>query len=376
MANLGRRWQGQPVMALVLIMAVWTGARLSIWEGAGPHDDRMPLKVGAMGPTPQLSPRAQAGKVPRRTAPVVETAPFDLAAGVTRVPEVVLPRVLSGAAVRPGPELSPLFQNSALTDFNPALAWPTPRRRQPSGAEKPEPEMLPLPETAAAPAKDDPRWSGDNWLLMRAGSGAAAQAPGAASYGASQAGAIVRYRLGRGDQHESYGYLRTSLAINAPGRDREITLGFGFRPMARLPLRVLAEARLQDTRASPMQVRPVATVITELPPQALPLGFAAEAYGQAGYAGGRGATPFYDAQLVVERAFAEIGGRKRDLRVGAGVWSGGQEGAVRLDAGPRASFRLDLGDTNPARIAIDWRFRLAGNARPGSGPALTVASSF
>jgi hypothetical protein len=226
-------------------------------------------------------------------------------------------------------------------------------------------------------AKDDPRWSGENWVLMRAGSGEAAQAPGAASYGASQAGAIVRYRLGKGEIASSYAYLRTSLAINAPGQDREVALGFGIRPVRKLPLRVLVETRLQDNRTSPMQVRPVATVITELPWQRLPLGFRAEAYGQAGYAGGRGATPFFDAQALLDRPLRGVVPRNNDLRVGAGVWSGGQEGAVRLDAGPRLSFRVDPGRlAGPSRVALDWRFRLAGNARPASGPALTVTSAF
>ncbi|HQS69908.1 MAG: hypothetical protein B7Y36_16730 [Novosphingobium sp. 28-62-57] len=375
MAGLGRRWQGQPVIALVLIMTAWVGARLAVWDSAVSNASGPLITASAKSAAQQPSEQAMAAQV-SRPAPQSPVAPRPAVREVlTRPPDPLLVGAESRAMDDDFHNPSALIRISALTDFNPALAWPS-RRRPPIGVGMPKPQAEPLPDAAAAPAKDDPRWSGDNWLLMRAGSGAAAQAPGAASYGASQAGAIVRYRLGRGDLHESFGYLRTSLAINAPGKDKEIALGFGVRPVARLPLRVLAEARLQDTVASPMQMRPVATVITELPPQRLPLGFTAEAYAQAGYAGGRGATPFYDAQLVMERGIPGVGGNKRDIRVGAGVWSGGQKGAVRLDVGPRASFRLDLGDINPARIAVDWRFRLAGNARPASGPALTIASSF
>jgi hypothetical protein len=29
-----------------------------------------------------------------------------------------------------------------------------------------------------------------------------------------------------------------------------------------------------------------------------------------------------------------------------------------------------------ARVSLDWRFRVAGAAAPGSGPALTVATGF
>ncbi|MFM2371210.1 MAG: hypothetical protein RIS85_932, partial [Pseudomonadota bacterium] len=226
------------------------------------------------------------------------------------------------------------------------------------------------------PVKDDPRWSFDNWLLLRTGGGAAAQAPGQAAYGGSQTGAVVRFRLGKGDVAEPFVYLRSSLAINAPGKDREVALGFGARPFPRVPLRILAEARLQDTSTGPARVRPVATVITELPWQALPLGFRAEIYGQAGYAGGRSRTPFFDAQAVADRPLVGILPPSADLRVGAGMWAGGQKDAVRLDLGPRVSMRVDLGDQAPTRLALDWRLRMAGNARPGSGPALTLASSF
>lgn len=359
MASNAPNRRGQPLIALCLVVVVWTGVRMVMW-GDVARTQKLAPAVMAMEPgLRQRSEAVRASGKGRESAAELAQHRF-------------VQRLRTGGRANDlgsghGQSVSSLQLISLLRSTNPALAAPPGSKRPPV-----ETDRAPAP----APFKDDPRWSGDNWLLMRAGSGAAAQAPGAASYGASQAGAVVRYRLGRGDLQESYGYLRTSLAINAPGRDKEIALGFGFRPLARVPLRVLAEARLQDTKASPMQVRPVATVITELPPQALPLGLRAEAYAQAGYAGGRGATAFYDAQAMIDRAVPGIAGKSRDLRVGAGAWSGGQEGAVRLDIGPRASFRLDLGDATPARIAFDWRFRVAGNARPGSGPALTVASSF
>lgn len=368
MADGRTRWRGQPLVALCLIVAAWGGTRVAMWSGVSPSAAGF-ARAHGLG----------AGAVPVVVPDRPQVIPSVLAVAEKRRGRTVSPRPshsdMHEADVRmPQRETDGqmLVLASLLRQSNPALAphqYPNRRARVTTEAEVP-----PLP--SLVPVKDDPRWSGDNWLLMRAGSGAAAQAPGAASYGASQAGAVVRYRLGRGDLHESYGYLRTSLAINAPGKDKEVALGFGFRPVSRVPLRVLAEARLQDTKGSAMQVRPVATVVTELMPQRLGLGFTAEAYGQAGYAGGRGATAFYDVQAVVERAFPRIGGVNRDLRLGAGVWSGGQEGAVRLDVGPRASFRLDLGDASPSRVALDWRFRVAGNARPGSGPSLTVASSF
>lgn len=372
-----RRRAGQPVLALALIVTLWGGARLVFWQGG---DDVAGRPVAGPVAGPVVAVAQQAERLPdsgplRRGLTASAASALQLRSGGLPV-----------AAVAPVAIVPPLERVGTGTGAEAAgagfPAMPV-RLRRPGftlslalGAQESEAAEPAAKASQRMPMKDDPRWSGDNWLLLRPGSGAAAQAPGAASYGASQAGAVVRYRLGRGEPRDSYAYLRTSLAINAPGRDREIALGLGVRPVSRVPLRVLAEARLQDTRASPAQLRPVATVITELPPLPLPLGLMAEVYGQAGYAGGRGATPFYDVQAMVDHPLAGLAPPAADLRIGAGLWSGGQRGAVRFDVGPRASFRIDPGGTNAARVAIDWRFRLAGNARPGSGPALTIASSF
>jgi hypothetical protein len=59
------------------------------------------------------------------------------------------------------------------------------------------------------------------------------------------------------------------------------------------------------------------------------------------------------------------------LRVGAGAWAGAQPGVSRLDAGPHLEVRL-----GPAALSADWRFRVGGHARPGSGPTLTVSTGF
>lgn len=360
MAQTAATRRGRPLLALGLLFSGWTALRIAMWQPTASLPAQ-PVTLAVARPAAAFAaPRPEAaplGATPRHLAPPrMRMLPPEKRNPTAPTPPAVPWLQLASEVVIPASAPSPSF----------ALP-PKSKPRKPPEDEFYEPVV----------EKDDPRWSGENWVLMRAGSGDAAQAPGAASYGASQAGAIVRYRLGKGEVASSYAYLRTSLAINAPGQDREVALGFGIRPVRKLPLRVLVEARLQDTRTSPMQVRPVATVITELPWQRLPLGFRAEAYGQAGYAGGRGATPFFDAQALLDRPVRGVVPRNNDLRVGAGIWSGGQEGAVRLDAGPRLSFRVEPGRlAGPSRVALDWRFRLAGNARPASGPALTVTSAF
>lgn len=363
-AGPAARRRGQPLLALALVLVGWiTGRALTLQDyplnGPPAHPASVPplrhqpslarqiLPLPLRRPHPHISSLA-----PQRTSapPAATSTPWPPIPSPAPVPFLL-------------PPLAPLPpRNAALI---PPIA------STPSQSADPQEFYEPLV------AKDDPRWSGENWLLMRAGSGSAAQAPGAASYGASQAGAIVRYRFGKGEPQDSYGYLRTSLAINAPGKDKEVALGLGIRPVRRLPVRALVEARLQDTSRSPMQVRPVATLITELPWQRLPRGFRLEAYGQAGYAGGKAATAFFDAQALLDHPVRGVVSRNGDLRAGVGMWSGGQEGAVRLDVGPRVAFRLEGGRLfGPTRVALDWRLRIAGNARPGSGPTMTVTSAF
>ena len=63
------------------------------------------------------------------------------------------------------------------------------------------------------------------------------------------------------------------------------------------------------------------------------------------------------------------------VELGVGAWGAAQPGAARLDAGPGLAYRLPLRGAN-VRIEADWRFRLAGDAAPGSGPALTLATDF
>ena len=43
-----------------------------------------------------------------------------------------------------------------------------------------------------------------------------------------------------------------------------------------------------------------------------------------------------------------------------------------LDAGPRLTMKV----RDNVRVHADWRQKLAGNAEPGSGPALTLAGDF
>jgi len=75
---------------------------------------------------------------------------------------------------------------------------------------------------------------------------------------------------------------------------------------------------------------------------------------------------FVDGGLTVTRRIFS------KYSAGFGIWGGAQPGLVRLDAGPRVTLKL----RRNMKVHLDWRQKLAGNARPGSGPALTLAGDF
>jgi hypothetical protein len=232
--------------------------------------------------------------------------------------------------------------------------------------------------TAGQPERPHwPRWSADGWALVRRGQSAPALAAGAAAYGGSQAGAVLRYNLAPASAHLPRVYVRAAAALAAPVRQSEGALGLMVRPVPRLPFSVMGEVRAQDNGGQ-FRTRPVITAVSELPPIRLPMDAEAEVYAQAGWAGGRGATVFYDMAAVAQRCVAAPASGVQ-LRLGGGLWSGGQRGAARLDLGPRLEMRGMLGPETRrigVRLAVDWRFRVAGGAEPGSGPALTLATGF
>jgi hypothetical protein len=69
---------------------------------------------------------------------------------------------------------------------------------------------------------------------------------------------------------------------------------------------------------------------------------------------------------------ARVEGTTLTTSGGFGVWGGAQPGIYRLDAGPRVTMKV----RNSLKVHVDWRQRLAGNAQPGSGPAITLAGDF
>jgi hypothetical protein len=331
--------QPPPLRFVALVVGLWVCGRTAMlapdwWVEPGvaapvtaPKRARDIVRANAVG-----QPSVDAARPPARKS----AAPLRIAA--TPNP-AALP-------VRPAPPLLPL-------DIT-LLPVPTP-------AAVASPRSL-SPRYSAPPARPG-RWSASAWLLLRDDrSGSLAHG---GTLGGSQSGVRVAWRL-NGDPARP---VALSARLYAPLRNRsgaEAALGLDWRPLRSVPVHILAERR----QALGRDGRSAFSIALHggVSEQPLPAGLRLDAYGQAGIVGARSRDLFADGAARVSLPAGRVS-------VGAGLWGGAQPGASRLDAGPSASIRLPLAGES-VRLTADWRFRVAGDARPGSGPVLTLGSDF
>jgi hypothetical protein len=211
-------------------------------------------------------------------------------------------------------------------------------------------------------------WSTAAWLYLRDGSGEAPRGIGSSSqFGGSQGG--VRLAYGFGATGRLRAYTRATMALERP-RQREAAFGLAFAPLAHLPIDVAIEQRVAVGREGRTALAAMASGgVSDV---GLPAGFRLDAYAQAGVVGARRRDAFADGAVVIDRG---LGREDASLRLGALAAGAVQPDAARVDVGPRLTLRLpDVGQGS--RIALDWRQRVAGDARPASGLALTLAADF
>lgn len=386
----GGRRRGEPVWVLMVILGGWVGMRVATAGAAGIEPEvvsglgqvmrALPFHTGAQAPSLPVAARKGPSVVSlSRPASSKIAMPRPSSVGpagvgghqllwmgaMTNLPlasdvaRVTVPRPDAGQAaggLRRGTERT-------------ATAWQSPR-----AAPFLTPPSAPVsPPVATADRPRLPRWSGDAWLLWRRGGNGAPTGPLVLpSYGADQVGAVLRYRLAPTSSYQPSLYGRAYSALNGTG-EREAALGFAARPVPAVPIIAMAEGRLSRFDNGTNHLRPAVTLVTQLPPVMLPGKLRAETYVQGGYVGGPGATPFVDGQFRLEQVALD---RSRvQLRVGGGVWGGAQQGAGRLDVGPGVTLGFATARAG-AHVSFDWRFRVAGEAMPTSGPAVTLAAGF
>lgn len=218
--------------------------------------------------------------------------------------------------------------------------------------------------TVSASASARSRWSGSAWIAARGGAGLAPGALGG-QLGGSQAGARLVYTLDFRRRLALVGRVTTPLGDGL----REASLGIEWQP-TRLPVRLVVEQRVA---VSGGQGGPGIGVIGGFGPIAIGHRLHAESYAQMGVIRRATTEPYVDGALRVTHPVARFGRLRFDL--GAGAWGGAQRGAARLDIGPSLGVALPIG-AQPVRLALDWRARIAGDANPGSGLALTLGADF
>jgi hypothetical protein len=344
-------WRGRPLFWLGLVVACWSGARVTMVSSVAPP----PLASRA---TPQRIAQLPRGAPvpPSPTSPAIASH-FNAVATARQSSSHGFTPALDPwqDGGRPSGLLAPL----RVAEFSKPLS---------TGRDTP-PTNAPAPPGKVGQPHSQQRWGAELyaysfWRFATGGSGALA--PGA-QYGGSQSGIIATVDP-FGDPKHGLALLARG-AVTPDGDERELALGLRWKPDGDWPLLLSAEQRFRASAPD----RFAAYLAGGVDGLALTGKWQLDAYGQAGYAAGRGGGGFFDAQARVTRPLAEVAGVP--ITLGAGSWAGGQRGSTRLDVGPTAVARIDTG---PAVIVIqlDWRLRTAGNAEPKDGVALTLSTGF
>ena len=358
--------RGWPLLSLALILGGWIMLRSAMWEPLG-----VVLNEPATEPTPRMAELSEpmTSRVSDNQSPSV--LPSMVATGAETTFPSSGPR-WQGRPASPLPRQDTFDPEPVAVPVPGVPAMPAFRQRNDPAAPpvtRPRTRSSNLPVALAAPP--GPRRLGlDSWMLWRDDTQTSITS-GRPSYGRSQAGVVLRYRIDPGSRHQPQAYTRLTRAL-AGAAETELAAGVSARPVPALPLTLAAEGRVFDGAAG-REVRGAVLAIVQPPLLPLPGGLEGDAYLQAGYVSGDFATPFADGQARITRPVTV----DREVRAyaGAGAWGGAQDDGQRLDIGPTIGLEVPLGPVR-TRMSLDYRFRIAGNAQPESGPALTLTAGF
>ncbi len=333
--------RGRPLRFLAMVTLVWVSARVAmLWPRTGslPAAIEAALPLALARAAPHAAPLMPVPIEGQRVAAPAAHAPAHMRRPGYRAP-------LGDDNPRVQLALMALAQYGAAEPVMPTLTV-LPARAVPSVAMQAE-RLAPLPD----------RWSLSAWMVAR-GAGAPGGAP-AGQIGGGQAGARVAWLVSPRHRIAAYGRIAAPLS----GSGREAALGLEWQP-TRAPVRLIAERRFGlDGTPGGTGLGAIAGIDREW------RGFRLEAYGQVGAVVRRRADPYADGAARGTRT-VEAGGPVR-MGIGAGAWGAAQRDAQRLDVGPSATLAV-----RNLRLALDWRQRIAGEARPGSGIALTFGADF
>jgi hypothetical protein len=331
-----------PLRALGLLLGGWTAARVvALW----------PTATSAVLPAIDV---AKADPVPASiiAVPLSDQVPLFAERPLTSHRLRAMAKVRL-AAVQPQTTIAETPVVLAATSTRPVR---TVTQSEPAQIASPIAPGLPI---AAAPPQ---RWPGSAWALMRGDS-----APSLASggqLGGSQIGMRLFYAPGPGALAIT---ARVSAPLNQPtGREAAIGLALKGRNVG-----LIAEQRFSLDKGG--RDAPAVFTYSGVSDVKLGHGLKLDGYAQAGVVGVEDPAAFIDGAIRVERPVLTTD--KASVSIGAGAWGGAQPGAARLDVGPQVVARVTVGETN-LRVSAEWRQRVAGDAAPASGPAVTVGFDF
>ena len=230
----------------------------------------------------------------------------------------------------------------------------------------PSPEFLSTSTTIAA--RNSKRLDVYAYSFIRPGASQDGMLASVPQYGGGQSGIIAAYRL-TNDSAPNIALLGRVSAAHSGTQPYEFAAGMRIKPLKSVPISLSVERRLRPGGKDVAAVY-VAGSREDI---RLPMQYSARGYAQAGFILGAQKDRFYDAGIRIDRPLLKgLGGQ---LHVGLGSWAGGQRGAGRLDIGPALRTEVKRGNI-PLYLTADWRFRIAGSAAPGNGPAITLSSGF
>jgi len=219
-----------------------------------------------------------------------------------------------------------------------------------------------VPEGQPLKAKFD-RLQLSSWALLRSQQTGIAGSRSLASggqLGASQAGARLVYNFNRQFA------LSARMSSEVGRRGGEVAAGIRVHPLVHIPVWLTAERRQRIGRFGGGRNDFALFAEAGVYQQPLPWRLRLDSYLQGGVVGVKARDLFIDGSVAVTRPIY------KNFSFGFGIWGGAQPGLSRLDAGPRVTMQVKRN----LKVHADWRQKLAGNARPGSGPALTLTGDF
>ena len=337
--------KGRPLRFLATAAIGWTALRVvMLWPaGEGPVAGIPPIAIRDF---PLIIPAARAFSPP----------PWH------GVPAVPVPASQPSAMMPPRRAPDPRRIALAMVGM---MSMGSPRYLDEGQPQPVTPQFIPpVAGRLPAPARTGNRWSASAWLLLRDGGGAPAGL-GSGQLGGGQAGLRIAFAIDKARRLSLVGRIVGPTA----GKGREASIGFEWQP-TRLPVRIVAERRfaLDGGKGGP-----AIGLVGGTGPAPVTPGVDLETYGQAGVIRRDRTEPFADGAARLTRRAARFGKGRLDLGIGA--WGGAQRDAQRLDLGPTLGLRVPVGSKS-LRVSLDWRQRVAGGARPPSGPALSIGSDF